>query len=350
MIYFNCDYNEGAHLRVLEALARTNLEQTEGYGTDPYCERAREVIRQKCGAPSADVHFLVGGTQANLTVIGAALRPHQGVLAARTAHINVHETGAVEAVGHKVLALPGKAGKLAASQVEEYYKAHVSDEAFEHMVQPGMVYLSHPTELGTLYTLEELEEMAKVCRSCGLFLYIDGARLGYGLAAAGNDVSMSDLARLCDAFYIGGTKEGALFGEALVITNPLLKKDFRYILKQKGGMLAKGRLLGVQFLALLEGDLYLEISRHADELAERLREAFRQKGFPFLVESHTNQVFPILPDAALEQLGKKYVYSYQERMDSSHSAVRFCTSWATEPEAVEELCREIGALPPSVVA
>ncbi len=344
MIYFNCDYNEGAHEKVMERLFATNMEQTEGYGTDPYCKKASELIREKCAAPTAAVHFLVGGTQTNATVIAAALRPHQGVLAAHTAHINVHETGAVEASGHKVLTLPAKGGKITAEQIDRFVQAHVSDDAFEHIVQPGMVYLSHPTELGTTYSLEELEEISKVCRKDGLFLFVDGARLGYALAASDNEVGMEDLARLCDVFYIGGTKVGALFGEAVVITNPLLQKDFRYIIKQRGGMLAKGRLLGVQFLALLEDDLYLEIAGHADGLAEMIREAFTRKGIPFLVESHTNQVFPILEDSMLERLAQKYSYSYQERVDAGHSAVRFCTSWATKRENVEQLCQDIERL------
>lgn len=344
MIYFNCDYNEGAHPKVLERLIATNMEQTPGYGEDGYCEAARAAIRERCRAPHAAVHFLVGGTQANAIVIAAALRPHQGVIAAETAHINVHETGAVEAGGHKVLALPAKDGKLCAEQIAACWNAHVSDGAFEHIVQPGMVYLSQPTELGTLYRLQELQAIHAVCRECGLLFYIDGARLGYGLAAPDNDVSLPDLAELTDVFYIGGTKVGALFGEAVVIMNPALQRDFRYIIKQRGGMLAKGRLLGVQFLTLFDGDLYLEISRHADALAEKLKDAFRKKGFSFLVESHTNQIFPILPDAALEELGKKYSYSWQERVDASHSAVRFCTSWATGEDAVETLCRDIEAL------
>lgn len=341
MIYFNCDYNEGAHEKVLQRLVETNMEQTEGYGCDPYCRAAEELIRRKCQAPDAAVHFLVGGTQTNVIVIAAALRPHQGVAAAATAHVNVHETGAIEAGGHKVLVLPAKESRITASQIDECYQAHVRDDAFEHIVQPKLVYLSQPTELGTLYTLKELEEIAEVCRRDGLYLYIDGARLGYGLAAEGNDVTMQDLARLCDVFYIGGTKVGALFGEAVVISNPVLRQDFRYIMKQRGGMLAKGRLLGLQFLALFEDDLYLEISRHADRLADRIREAFDRKKIPFLVKSRTNQLFPILPDKDLEWLSEKYCYSYQERIDDTHSAVRFCTSWATAEEAVEQLIRDI---------
>lgn len=341
MTYFNCDYNEGAHEKVMRRLLETNKEQTIGYGCDDYCEQARKLIREKCQAPEADVHFLVGGTQTNATVIAAALRTHQGVIAAQTGHINVHETGAIEADGHKVLALLSKDGKLTAKQVEECYMTHVSDGAFEHMVQPKMVYISQPTELGTQYTLAELEALSAVCRKNHLFLFVDGARLGYGLMAAGNDVTMADLARLTDVFYIGGTKVGALFGEAVVINNPCLKEDFRYVIKQKGAMLAKGRLLGLQFLALFEDDLYFEIAAHADKMADRIREVLHRKQMPFLVENCTNQIFTILPDEILNKLSEKYCFSYQERIDETHSAVRICTSWATEKAAVEELCGDL---------
>lgn len=248
MILFNSDYTEGAHPKIMQRLMETNLEQTVGYGEDEYCETARDAIRKACDAPEADVHFLVGGTQANFTVISSALRSFQGVLCADSGHINVHETGAVEATGHKVLALPGTDGKINAKQVKEAFELHWKDDAHEHIVQPKMVYISHPTELGTLYTKAELEALHDVCQECGLYLYLDGARMGYGLAAPGTDVTLADVARYCDVFYIGGTKVGALFGEAVVICNPLLKPDFRYCIKQHGGMLAKGRLLGVQFL------------------------------------------------------------------------------------------------------
>lgn len=344
MIQFQCDYAEGAHEKVLQKLVETNLEQTVGYGMDPYCEAAREKIRELCQIPEADVHFLVGGTQTNTTVIAAALRPYEGVIAADSGHINVHETGAIEACGHKVLALPSEDGKITAEQVETYYKLHINDDSSEHMVKPGMVYISQPTELGTLYTKAELEALYTVCKKNELFLFVDGARLGYGLMAADCDMKLPELAANCDVFYIGGTKVGALFGEAVVIKHPALKKDFRYMIKQKGGMLAKGRLLGIQFLALLEDNLYFEISAHADRLAEKLREAIRAAGFPFLVESHTNQVFTILPDEALEKLGREYCFSYQQRMDDTHSAVRFCTSWATTEEQVARLCESIANL------
>ncbi len=347
MLQFNCDYNEGAHPKVLEKLAATNLEQTVGYGEDPYCQAAAELLRNLCHAPEAAVHFLVGGTQANLTVIAAALRTYQGLMAAESGHIHVHETGSIEACGHKVLALPSVDGKLTAGQITEAYRAHVENESFEHTVQPKMVYLSHPTELGTLYTLAELEAISAVCRRWGLYLYVDGARLGYGLTARGNDVTMADLARLTDAFYIGGTKVGALFGEAVVLTHPDLKQDFRYVIKQRGGMLAKGRLLGLQFLALFEDGSYEEIAAHANRLADRLRETFRAADVPFLVENTTNQLFPILPDSVLAELAKSYSFSYQQRVDEAHSAVRFCTSWATDPAAVEQLCGDIRRLCPA---
>lgn len=341
MIYFQSDYTEGACPQIMERLVATNLEQTPGYGEDEHCRRAAELILKACESSNGKVHFLVGGTQTNMTVIAAALRPHQGVLAADWGHIQVHETGAIEAQGHKVLALPAKEGKISASQVEEACRAHWEDSSFEHMVQPAMVYISQPTELGTLYTKKELEELHQVCKQEGLYLFVDGARLGYGLAAEGNDVGLPDLARLTDVFYIGGTKVGALFGEAVVIQHPALQKDFRYLIKQKGGMLAKGRLLGIQFETLFEDGLYERISQHAIHLANRLREAFREKGYPFFVENTTNQLFPILPDEKLSRLKEKYGYSYQFRVDEKHSVVRFCTSWATKKEAVEELIREL---------
>ena len=343
MIRFYCDYAESAHPAVLERLARTNFEQTEGYGADRFCEEARGLIRALCQAPEADVHFLVGGTQANLTVIAAALRPHEGVIAAETAHICGHETGAVEATGHKVLVVPNKEGKLTAAQVEALWAAHQADETREHNVKPGMVYISNPTELGTLYTLEELEELSAVCRSRGLLLYLDGARLGYGLAAADNTLTLPHIARLCDVFYIGGTKQGAMFGEAVVILQPRLKEDFRYLIKQRGGMLAKGRLLGEQFLTLMEDGLYLRLARHADEMADLLREGLEQAGCPLLVKSRTNLIFAVLPDRALDKLRENYSFSHYQRMDESHCAVRFCTSWATRREQVEAFAADIRA-------
>ena len=257
MILFTSDYTEGAHPRIIEKLAETNMEQTVGYGEDPYCEEAREAIKKVCEAPEADVHFLVGGTQTNFTVISSILRPFQGVICADSGHINVHETGAVEATGHKVLALPSKEGKITGQQIKEYYDLHWSDESHEHIVQPKMVYISHPTEVGTLYTKNELENISTVCKECGLYLFLDGARMGYGLMAPGTDVTLPDIAKCCDVFYIGGTKVGALFGEAVVITNPCLKQDFRYCIKQKGGMLANTNAIKYVFICTVESDFIL---------------------------------------------------------------------------------------------
>lgn len=341
MILFNSDYTEGAHPRILERLIETNLEQTTGYGEDAYCEAAREAIRKVCDAPEADVHFLVGGTQANFTVISSALKPYQGVLCADTGHINVHETGAVEACGHKVLALPGKDGKITAEQIRNAHDLHWSDESHEHIAQPKMVYISHPTELGTLYTKGELEEIGRVCRECGLYLFLDGARLGYGLMAPGTDVTIEDIARICDVFYIGGTKVGALFGEAVVIVNPRLKPDFRYSIKQKGGMLAKGRLLGIQFLELFRDGLYFEIAKHAIDMAMILKEGLKEKGYSFFMDSVTNQQFIMIEDEKLEKIREKYGVTYQQRYDETHSVIRLCTSWATTEENVRSLLADL---------
>ena len=342
MIRFECDYCEGAHEKIMRRLCETNMEQAPGYGEDAHCAHARELIRQACGAPEADVHFLVGGTQTNTTVITAALRPHQGVISAVSGHISAHETGAIEARGHKVLTLPSDDGRITAGQVRRLCEEHRGDANREHLVQPGMVYISYPTENGTIYTREELEALYAACREHSLPLFIDGARLGYGLAAEGSGLTLADIAALCDVFYIGGTKVGALFGEAVVITNPELKRDFRYYIKQCGGMLAKGRLLGVQFEVLFEDGLYFEISRRAVELAQRLRRAFEEAGFAMLFDSPTNQQYPILPDELIESLGKKYSFSFWQRVDEGHSAVRFCTSWATREENVDALIADIG--------
>ena len=334
MILFNSDYTEGAHPRILERLMETNMEQTVGYGEDAYCEAARDAIRRVCEAPEADVHFLVGGTQTNFTVISSILRPFQGVICVDSGHINVHETGAVEACGHKVLALPGKDGKLQAEQIRRAYEMHWSDESHEHIAQPKMVYISHPTELGTLYTRAELQAIHEACKECGFYLFLDGARMGYGLMAPGTDVTLADIAALTDVFYIGGTKVGALFGEAVVITNPALKQDFRYCIKQKGGMLAKGRLLGIQFLELFRDGLYFEISKHAIDMAMLLRDGLKEKGYTFFMESVTNQQFVIVEDTKLEEIRKKYGVTYQQRVDDTHSAIRLCTCWATKEENV----------------
>ena len=344
MIRFECDYAEGAHIKIMERLLATNEEQTPGYGEDIHCENARGIIKALCESEEADVHFLVGGTQTNTTVIAATLRPHQGVISAITGHINGHETGAIEATGHKVLTVPSADGKITAAQVQEVHDNHWKDTTHEHIVQPGMVYISHPTENGTTYTKEEVEALSKVCRECDLPLFLDGARLGYAMARENNDLSLADLARSCDAFYIGGTKVGALFGEALVITHPAIKKDFRYFIKQRGGLLAKGRLLGIQFETLFEEGLYFNIAEHAVELALKIRDAFKEKGYNFLYDSDTNQQFPIIPNDQLEKLRHKYSFSTWETIDEAHTAVRFCTSWATKEEHVEQLIKDIQAL------
>ena len=344
MIYFNHDYLEGAHPLVLPKLVENNRVPCIGYSCDPFCEAARDKIRTACEAPEADVHFCVGGTQTNTSVIAAILRPYQGVLTAVSGHINNHESGAIESTGHKVIALPSDDGKITAAQIEEYYLWQKNDESVEHIVQPGMVYISYPTESGTLYTKQELEEIFATCQKCGLPLFIDGARLGYGLMADSCDLTLPEFARLCDIFYIGGTKVGALFGEAVVIMNPAFKKDFRCIIKQRGGLLAKGHLLGLQFDALFTDDLYFKISRHANEMAYQVREIFRSNGFPMLFESDTNQQYPILSDAQLDILRPDFGFDYWERTDPTHSGVRFCSSWSTTQEQVEALREAINAL------
>ena len=341
MYYFHNDYNEGCHEAILRKLNRHALSRFPGYGTDDCCGRAAAMIRSACKNNDADVHFLVGGTQCNLTVIDAALRPHQAAIGAVTAHINIHETGAVEATGHKVIAVESPDGKIRADQIEAVAYAHYSETEPEHLVQPKLVYISVPTELGTMYSLSELEALSAVCRKYGLYLYADGARLGYGLCEKGNQITLADLARLCDVFYIGGTKVGAMFGEAVVISNPAIAADFRYIIKQHGGMLAKGWLLGLQFEALFEDDLYFRIAELAVMMADKIRETLADLGYPLLVEGKSNQIFPILPDSLLEKLEGKFTFMVQEKIDPEHTAVRFCTSWATKADAVEDLCDEL---------
>jgi threonine aldolase len=341
LIRFNCDYSEGAHPDVLRKLTETNLEQTEGYGTDPYCRKAADLIRDIIERRNADIHFFVGGTQANLTVISACLRPHQGVISADTGHINTHESGAIEATGHKVLPVPSPDGKITAAQVQEIFNAHYNDDSREHTVQPKLVYISNPTEVGTIYTYSELMELSQTCRENGLILFMDGARLGYALCAVGNDLDLPGIAALCDVFYIGGTKNGALFGEALVIANDTLKPDFRYFIKQKGGMLAKGRLLGLQFIALFEDDLYFKIAHHANEMARIIKDACIKKGYRFLTQSVTNQQFPIIPDRVLKKLKENYEYSYWQKAGYGQSVVRFVTSWATDIRDVKKLADDI---------
>lgn len=341
MIRFNCDYSEGAHPRILEKLAQTNLEQAPGYGQDTYCRQAADLIKSLCQTPQAEVHFLAGGTQTNLTVIAACLRPYQTVISADSGHINVHETGAIEATGHRILTVPEQNGKLTAEQIARCCKDHWLDDNPEFAPQPKLVYISFPTEYGTLYSKEELSAIRRVCDENNLFLFADGARLGYGLEAPGNDVTLANLAACCDVFYIGGTKIGALLGEAVVIVNPKLQKDFRYFMKQKGAMLAKGRILGIQFLALFEDGLYFKLSKHADEMAQIIRQACAECGFEFLYDSPTNQQFPIMPDDLIKQLEELYAFSHTKRLDHRRSAIRICTSWATRREDVEQLVADI---------
>lgn len=341
MIYLNCDYLEGCHPAILERLAETNLEQTIGYGMDDHCAKAAQAIRETFSCPEANVHFLVGGTQANTTVIAAALRPYEGVLCAHTGHINVHETGAIESSGHKCLALPGRDGRISASQVAVAAALQADDE---HMVKPGMVYISMSTEQGTIYNLAQLKDLYHTCRQHGLYLFIDGARLGYALTAPTCDVTAADIARYCDVFTVGGTKVGALFGEAVVINNPELNRNFRYMIKQRGGMLAKGRLLGVQFQALMENGLYFEIAKKAVDQAMRIRTALLEKGMALQVDSPTNQLFPIFTDDQAEELSEKFHLEFIERMDESHVALRVCTSWATPDAYVDAFIEAIRKL------
>lgn len=337
MIHFDTDYMEGAHPEVMRRLVETNLEQTPGYGCDDYTARAKDLIREACGQPQAAVQFLVGGTQTNATVIDALLARHEGVLGAESAHINVHESGAIEATGHKVLTLPQYDGKVKAVDVEAYIRNFYRDETYEHMVAPGMLYISHPTELGTLYTLRELEDLSRVCREANIPLYMDGARLGYGLAAEGTDVTLKDIARLCDVFYIGGTKVGALFGEAVVAARPERLPHFFSLVKQHGALLAKGRLLGIQFGALFTDGLYQRIGAHAVRLALKLKQAFVEKGYKLHLDSPTNQQFVCLPNETIDRLMREATFELWGPRGETETVVRFVTSWATREEDVDKL-------------
>lgn len=344
MIYFQSDYAEGGHPKILDRMMSTNMEQTQGYGNDSHCESAKERIQAACGKENADVHFLVGGTQTNLTVISSILRPYQGVLTAEEGHINCHETGAIEATGHKVLTLPTTDGTITGQQVRDYCHEHFTNENVEHTVQPGMVYISFPTETGSLYSKEQLTQLSAACHEWNIPLYLDGARLGYGIMSPANDLTLEDIADLCDVFYIGGTKCGALFGEALVIVNESLKKDFRYSIKQRGGMLAKGRLLGIQFDVLFEDNLYFDICKQAIDYAFMIRQAFEDKGVQMYGNSQTNQQFPILTDEQRDVFDGKYAYEVWGKYDDTHTIVRFCTSWATTEDNVAALLKDIKRL------
>lgn len=337
MLYFENDYSEGAHEEVLKRLIETNMEQLPGYGTDRYTASAKEKICAACECPEAEVYFLTGGTQTNQIVISSMLDSHEGVIAAETGHVGTHEAGAIEWTGHKVLTLPQTDGKISAADLEEYLRSFYGDENHEHMVFPGMVYISHPTEYGTLYTKGELAELSAVCSEYRLPLYLDGARLGYALAAAETDLTLEDVAEYCDVFYIGGTKVGALCGEAVVFPKENTPLHFVTKVKQRGALLAKGRLTGVQFDALFTDDLYLKIGENAIDTANELKRVLREKGYEFFIDSPTNQIFVVLEDAQIERLKENVVFSYWEKKDDTHTVVRFATSWATKMEDVKKL-------------
>lgn len=330
MYSFKNDYSEGAHPQILRALIETNLEQVEGYGEDRYTRKAIELIKQKIKAIDSDIYLLSGGTQTNLTALSAFLRPHEAVIAANTGHILVHETGAIEATGHKIISVEVRDGKLNPTHIQEVLDAHTD----EHMVKPKLVYISNPTEIGSIYKKSELEQLLQICRNNSLYLYMDGARLGSALCSEENDIELSDLPTLVDAFYIGGTKNGALMGECLVICLEALKEDFRFHMKQKGALLAKGRILGIQFLELFKDNLYFDLARHANTMASLLRNEMSRAGYSFLTHSPSNQIFPILPNSMIAQLQDKYSFYIWSQVDVHHSAIRLVTSWATKENAV----------------
>ncbi len=337
MLSFECDYTEGAHEKILQRLIEVNREHLSGYGSDRYCESAKEKIRRECQCPDAEISFLVGGTQANAVVIDAMLKSYEGVVAVKTGHVNAHEAGAIEYTGHKVLEVPQHEGKMDAGELETYLESFWKDDNYEHMVFPGMVYISHPTEYGTLYSKKELADLSAVCRKFKIPLYMDGARLGYGLMSKNTDVTLPMIADFCDVFYIGGTKVGALCGEAVVFTKNNMPAHFLTIVKQHGALLAKRWLLGLQFDTLFSDGLYYKISRHAIEMAEVLKDGFEKKGYSFFLESPTNQQFIILENQHMERLKDEVTFSYWEKVDDDHTVVRFATSWATTREDIEKL-------------
>lgn len=338
MYSFKNDYSEGAHLKILRTLVETNMEQMEGYGEEFYTQKAVELIKRKIGDSDVHIHLLMGGTQTNLTAISAFLRPHEAVIAANTGHILVHETGAIEATGHKIISMNVSDGKLSRKEVQTALDGHTD----EHMVKPRLVFISNPTEIGSIYSKAELEELSQCCKENDLLLYLDGARLGSALCSEENDLELSDLAKLTDAFYIGGTKNGALMGEALVICEDSLKRDFRFHMKQKGGLLAKGRLIGIQFYEFFRENLYFDLAIHANKMASLLREEISRLGYSFLTHSPSNQLFPILPNYVIEKLEEKYLFYVWQKVDEEHSAIRLVTSWATKEEAVLEFNADLG--------
>ena len=343
MIYANYkhlffdDYSEGAHTQILEALYRTNLSQEVGYGTDVFCQEAVSVLKSKIGNPEADIHFVSGGTQANLIALSAMLRPYESVIAPISGHIAIHEAGAIEATGHKINTIETTNGKLFPQDIQNVVDAHVD----EHMVKPRAVFISQATEVGTIYKKDELEAISRVCRKNSLYLYLDGARLGSALTSSEADITLPELSKLIDMFYIGGTKNGALLGEAIVINNRKLKENFRFYLKQKGALLAKGRVLGIQFVELFKGDLYFDLAKHANAMASKLTEGIRKQGYKFLSESSTNQIFPIFPNSIIEKLKSSYGFYVWKKIDPYHSAIRMVTSWATKESAVDEFLVEL---------
>ena len=337
MLYFENDYSEGAHYKVLEALIKTNYEKLSGYGSDEYCEKAKEKIKKACVCENAEVYFLVGGTQTNQIIIDTTLKPYEGVVSAETGHVSVHEAGAIEYTGHKVLTVPQHNGKIDATELKDFLETFFNDGNHEHMVFPGMVYISHPTEYGTLYTKDELEKISTICREFELPLFLDGARLGYGVMAKETDVDIKTIAKYCDIFYIGGTKIGALCGEAVVFTKNNMPKHFTTMVKQHGALLAKGRLLGVQFDALFTDNLYFDIAKNAIYMAGLLKKGLADKGYKFYLDSPTNQQFIILENSKMNELSKYVRFSFWEKHNDSHTVVRFATSWATKREDVESL-------------
>jgi threonine aldolase len=339
-ISFKNDYSEGAHPQILEQLIKTNYEQQPGYGDDKYCEQAKELIHAHLSNPEAQIYFTSGGTQANLLVISHLLKPYETVLCANTAHIEVHETGAIEATGHKVTTLPSKNGKVDVDELEKTLSLHTD----HHMVRPAMVYISNATELGSIYTKEELTKLSSFCRKNNLLLFMDGARLGMALTAKQNDLTLADIAKLVDVFYIGGTKNGALIGEAIVFTKDGLDEGFKYCLKQRGALLAKGRLLGIQFLSLFENDLFFDLARHANAMAEKIAAAFQKLGFDFFLPPVTNQIFPIVPNSIIGKLNEKFQFYVWHIVDEEHSAIRIVTSWATKEETVNEFVSYLNSL------
>lgn len=337
MYSFKNDYSEGAHPRILNALLESNMKQVNGYGEDEYSKEAIELLKQRIKKSNVNIHLLVGGTQTNLTAISAFLRPHEAAIAANTGHILVHEAGAIEATGHKAISIEVKDGKLTPFHIKPVLDAHED----EHMVKPRLVYISDSTEIGTVYTKSELKDLSSFCRENNLLLYMDGARLGSALCSKEGSMELSDLAELVDAFYIGGTKNGALLGEALVICRESLNEDFRYHIKQKGGLLAKGKLLGIQFLELFRDDLYFELASHANKMAGILVEGIKEAGYSFLTYSPSNQIFPVLPNSLIEKLKEKYSFYIWSKADDKNSSIRLVTSWATEESAVLSFVEDV---------